>query len=576
MGIDRRRRRRASAAARRAGLHLRALAGIAGVAGLLGLGGMALPAGAGAIATGKIAGTVTSSSTLAGIDEAQVCATLTGTKLKECAIANEEGKYTIEGLIPGEYTLDFTGEVCFLGEFCESEYASKESPAVEVKAGLTTEEAKTSAELTPTRGAISGHVTAGGAPVAEIEVCAFSETAFGFGCARTNAAGDYTIEGLRSGAGYAVSFSPTVGKCEGIACQPANYLTQYWNNQPTFKAANATSVEAGKTTANINAEMQPGGHISGKVTNASISAQPIAGVYVCAESTAVYKEGKHSGEREYELPRRCALTNASGEYNIQALASSSYEVTFSGEVCVESSTKEVKCTNPYLGGTYPGVVTVTAPGTTAGINGSLIEIFAAKPTNSAAPAVTGTAAVGSVLSCSQGTWTNNPISLTYRWLRNGTAIAGQSTSSYTVQKADLGMGLACEVTASNVGGATGATSNTVAIPKPKPGEAVVQSASVKGAIVMVKLHCTGTNACSGVVKLLAKSRSGHGRHGKTRSTAIGVASYSMAVGKHSTLHIQLTGKGRKLLRSAGKKGLEVKVAGTNVQAHTVVLRAHRR
>ncbi len=258
------------------------------------------------------------------------------------------------------------------------------------------------------------------------------------------------------------------------------------------------------------------------------------------------------------------------------MASSSYEVVFYGRACVESSAKKVKCTTPYLGATYPGGVTVTAPGTTAGINGSLIEIFATKPTNSAAPALTGTAAVGSVLSCSQGTWTNNPTSLTYRWLRNGSAIAGQSANTYTVQSADLGTGIACEVTATNGAGSTAATSNTVAIPKPKPGRVVVESASVKGATVTVKLRCTGSNACSGVVKLIAKVKTGHGKHRKTRSTLIGVASYSMALGKHSTLRVQLTGNGRKLLRGAGKKGLEVEVAGSNVQAHTVVLRAHRR
>jgi hypothetical protein len=558
---------------------MRSLIGGVSVAGLLGLGGMALPAMAGALpSTGSIAGTVTSSSTQAGIDAVKVCATLTGSELQKCAETNIAGKYTIEGLAAGEYTIDFTGDVCF-GGFCESEYTSKESLAVEVEAGVPTEEAKTSAELTPTTGAISGRVTTGGTPLAEIEVCASvpfleEEFEFEFGgqCTNTNANGEYTIEKLAPSSKYKVSFSPTIGSCTGITCQPANYLSQHYLNQPTAKTASSVTVVAEKTTPNINAEMQPGGHISGKVTNASIYAQPIAGVEVCAASTATNAKG----QRESDLPRRCALTNASGEYNIQALASSSYEVTFYGEVCVEPTPGKIKCTTPYLDGTYPGVVSVSAPGTTAGINGGLIEIVAAKPTVSAAPALTGTAAVGGVLSCSQGTWTNNPTSLTYRWLRNGSAIAGQSANTYTVQGADLGTGIACEVTATNGAGSTGATSNTVAIPKPTPGKVVVESASVKGATVTVTLRCTGSNACSGVVKLIAKVKAGRGKHRKAHSTTIGVASYSMALGKHSTLRVQLTGNGRKLLRNAGRKGLEVEVAGSNVQVHTVLLRAHRR
>jgi hypothetical protein len=45
------------------------------------------------------------------------------------------------------------------------------------------------------------------------------------------------------------------------------------------------------------------------------------------------------------------------------------------------------------------------------------------------------------------------------------------------------------------------------------------------------------------------------------------------LGKSLTLRSHLTGLGRKLLGQAGKKGLEVQIAGNGVRAHTVVLRA---
>ena len=60
------------------------------------------------------------------------------------------------------------------------------------------------------------------------------------------------------------------------------------------------------------------------------------------------------------------------------------------------------------------------------------------PVNTSPPQITGTPQVGHVLSCSQGTWTNNPTSFAYKWNRDGTAITGATSSSYTVVSADAG------------------------------------------------------------------------------------------------------------------------------------------
>jgi hypothetical protein len=75
-----------------------------------------------------------------------------------------------------------------------------------------------------------------------------------------------------------------------------------------------------------------------------------------------------------------------------------------------------------------------------------------KPVNTGAPALTGAPAVGQTLSCSQGSWANNPTSFAYAWLRDGSPIAGQTASAYTVQSADRGHSISCQVTAVNPGG----------------------------------------------------------------------------------------------------------------------------
>lgn len=74
------------------------------------------------------------------------------------------------------------------------------------------------------------------------------------------------------------------------------------------------------------------------------------------------------------------------------------------------------------------------------------------PVNTAAPMLSGNPAPGQTLTCSTGTWSGNPISFSYAWLRDGLVIAGQTVSTYVVQAADQGHSISCQVTASNTGG----------------------------------------------------------------------------------------------------------------------------
>lgn len=535
------------------------------VAGLIGLGGMVLP-GVASAATEGISGAVTNASTHAGIEGAQVCATQIGSvNTTSCIDAGAGGEYELP-LTQGDYKVEFTGYVC--KSTCEQTYAAKEYPStVVVEVGKVMK--GVNAELEKP-GGIGGRVTSGGAPAAEdVQVCASEsefEFGFGFGCQRTNSNGEYTIEHLPPGI-YKVEFIPTVpSSCKVLGCQRANYLTQYWNDEPTNAAANTVTVSGGKIIQGISAELQAGGHIAGRVINASIYAQPIADVRVCANSTALNQE------LEPEESGECAFTNANGEYTIQTLASHGYEVEFTGEVCTEQSVHKIKCVHPYISQFYQSIVSVIAPGTTSGINGSLLERSPTKPVNTAAPALTGTAAAGQALSCSTGAWANNPTSLTYRWLRNGVAIAGQAADTYTVQVADQGTGIACEVTATNGAGSSASISNTVAIPEPAPGVGVIQSVAVRGGTVFVTLRCTGASACSGVMRITTRVTTGRGRRKHGRTITVGLASFSLALDHDATLRVYLTAQGRKLLTRAGRRGLEVRIAGRGLRARTVVLR----
>src|SRR5581483_11518224 len=82
----------------------------------------------------------------------------------------------------------------------------------------------------------------------------------------------------------------------------------------------------------------------------------------------------------------------------------------------------------------------------------------AAPSNTSLPSISGSARDGSVLTASHGSWTGNPTSYAYQWLRcdaqggNCASIAGATSQRYTVQTADVGARLRVQVTAANSSG----------------------------------------------------------------------------------------------------------------------------
>lgn len=87
----------------------------------------------------------------------------------------------------------------------------------------------------------------------------------------------------------------------------------------------------------------------------------------------------------------------------------------------------------------------------------VVEVFA--PTNTALPVVTGTALQGETLTVSTGTWTDNPVSFTYQWRRNGVPIAGAITPIYGLRAEDVGQMISVTITAVNTAG-SGSESTT--------------------------------------------------------------------------------------------------------------------
>jgi hypothetical protein len=85
------------------------------------------------------------------------------------------------------------------------------------------------------------------------------------------------------------------------------------------------------------------------------------------------------------------------------------------------------------------------------------------PSNTVAPAISGTPLIGQTLSASTGTWVGYPASTyTYQWNRSGTPVGGATASTYLLTAADDTASMTVTVTATNASGSASATSAATA------------------------------------------------------------------------------------------------------------------
>ena len=115
------------------------------------------------------------------------------------------------------------------------------------------------------------------------------------------------------------------------------------------------------------------------------------------------------------------------------------------------------------------VVATNARGNSLSSTASSSIIPNAVPANTVVPAITGTTTFNQVLSLSNGTWSNSPLTYTYSWSSSSTsggtytAISGAISSTYTLTTADIGMYIKGTVTGTNSAGNSSATSAATAV-----------------------------------------------------------------------------------------------------------------
>ncbi|HEY4918209.1 MAG TPA: carboxypeptidase regulatory-like domain-containing protein [Solirubrobacteraceae bacterium] len=499
-----------------------------------------------AIGTGSVEGTVTNhkAEDLKGIE---VTVLETGGNEVGSTKTNSSGTFDVAGIAKGDYTVAFSDET--------ATYLKKQVRAVSVEEGEAT---KLPPVVLTKASAVDGQVTSASSPAGLSGASVYiedRENPSNFEETTTEASGRYRFTQLEPGE-YEMYFSYSGGE----------YLER------TVTIVLGEGVEQTVPTV----QLSEGGKISGTVTNAYTHAG-LEKIRVSAYSP------EHGGGT--------AETNTKGEYTISGLAGGVYDVEYSWEYN-EAEDKEYEkapafipkyITQYYNGQTSQGsanTVSVSEGNTTSGIN---VGMLPSAPHNLAAPAITGTALVGDVLTCSNGSWTGEgmlsvqsgwPLTTPfgYQWLLEGSAISGATSVSYLVQGADEGHSLACEVTATNAAGHEASKSGSVTVPVPAvvafTQRLVFVKDTAKASIACANAVCTGTAEITARVGA---------KHGHKRTVVIAKGSYTLAAGTHGTVALRLTGRGAEAMLAArhrtlsGKLTISVKVGKTLTRPVVVAL-----
>jgi len=216
------------------------------------------------------------------------------------------GHYSMVGLAPGSYTLEFSPGMGmnYSGQWWNNKPTQLSADYFTVGNGATVvgKDAMLAAGAT-----ISGTVTAlPSTNIAGVFVSAHTTGGFVAGNV-TDSSGHYSIVGLPTD-NYTLEFYP-------LYDGSLNYLSQWWNNKSSQAAADYFPVSGGATVTGKDAVLTVGATISGTVTDASNA--PIAGANVTAHMAVGSVSGVFS-----------AQTDGSGHYSLVGLAAGSYTVAF--------------------------------------------------------------------------------------------------------------------------------------------------------------------------------------------------------------------------------------------------------
>lgn len=197
------------------------------------------------VAGGTIAGTIERAVGGTPVEGALACAwTITGEEFGGCAETDSSGEYALKGMSAGQYEVEFWAEEQgLLRQFYDHKANWWEADPVSVSLGATT--TQIDADLLPAA-KVEGTVrrASSGAPLLEVEVCAWGIDVEWIRCGFPGSDGHYAIGGLPP-ADYKVEFWP----------YEEDLPVQYWDHKPSWEAADVLSLSGGSIATGIDADL---------------------------------------------------------------------------------------------------------------------------------------------------------------------------------------------------------------------------------------------------------------------------------------------------------------------------------
>ncbi len=292
----------------------------------------------------------------------------------ECVATDGSGHYQLTDLPASDYYVHFSaaeGNLPYVDEWYADAHEFSEADLLQLEADAiaTVDVAMTAG------GSIAGTLSdeSSGQPVEGMAACAINHGGVASRCVRSDAEGDYQVNGLPSGV-YSVEFE---------SWNYANYLHEFYEDSEDWAGSTDVTVTAPATTAGIDAELTQGGEILGRVTEVG-TGTPLQNALVCAEEPG-------PGER-----RGCEWTDTDGYYAIRGLPAGAYLIEFGIEW--------LPLTGRIVRGYWQDaasledadLITITPPQTLTGIDAQIRDPYGPEPEGSdddpapAAPAAAST------------------------------------------------------------------------------------------------------------------------------------------------------------------------------------------
>ena len=234
---------------------------------------------------------------------------------------DENGAYDIGGLQAGTYRIGYQDNnwpAQFMAEYYNDQPDLESAQDITLAAGEIRTEIN--AELT-SAGHITGIVTDGASPLQGIEVQVYSyyeDPGMGgywnnLGSAQTDEFGAYDIGGLEAGV-YRIGFQDNNW--------PAQFMAEYYNDQPNLESAQDISLAAGDIRSDISAQLANAGHITGIVSDGD--GNLLQGIEV--QVYRYYEDVEMGGGYWNHL--NSTQTDENGAYDIGGLEAGVYRIGF--------------------------------------------------------------------------------------------------------------------------------------------------------------------------------------------------------------------------------------------------------